>query len=1138
MKLSIKSIFFFVLACVQVPIVSKGQSSLEQVRIEIALEQEKRDKRISEHLLQSGQQRSYIDSRGNLVVLSDVVNGVPIFETVDNSEAGVTIGVSALRGDGVLGLDIQGENTWFGVWDGGIVKEHVEFGTRVISTQGANYDNHATHVTGTIMAAGVNPLAKGMAPKAKAYTFDFFNDEQEMLTLVKADASSMLLSNHSYGVVCGWRFDNGWQWFGDRAVSSIEDYKFGFYSQGAREWDEIAFNAPYYLICKSAGNDRSDSGSTGNPPDCNGGSGYDCIGDAATAKNILTVGAVDAVLDYIGPGSVKMSTFSSWGPTDDGRIKPDLVANGVNVLSSIATGTNQYGFLSGTSMATPNATGGLVLLQDFYKQLHQVPMKSATLKALAIHTVKEAGVADGPDARFGWGLLDVGAAAKLIKEEDGLSNRIEELVIQEGETISLSLLPIEGSKVVVTIAWTDPAASPLAPSLDPLTPMLVNDLDIQIASGAGELYLPWKLDPNDFDRATKGVNSLDNVEKIEFSAQSSLPHTLLISHKKTLRNGRQPFSLVVTYIDAQPRKKLFWVGNSGSWSNGQHWSLTPGGAPSGDVPTLSDDVYFDGLSFTQDNSSVIVEGEVKCRSVKWLTAKPALLSFSTGVLEVSNGVVLSAANLQISGNGSIVFNSSLEEVHDIILDKSNLSTLGLIFKNGFWRLKGNAIIRSLEVTGGTLDATDSKLVVDTLDLTSNSEKHVIFNNTVLEDVVRTDVGGENLKMDCNNCEIITKENADVVLHLGNVEFDGLINVRKGTASVTSTGLIEELILDGSIVFNSSMRINRIEAYPKSNISLNDAVRLTLSEYTFLKSSTLSELITISSPGTAELNFPGYYKLCFDFLKIEGIDVSGDAIVSAGVNSNVVSGENWIEDECGDVLFPKFKVLYNCVNGLTEFVDESEGEISSWSWSFGDTPNEFSVNSISEGKHLFKKTGDFDVTLTISNKNDQQALTQRISILENTLSPNEIVFSNSRLFSVQSANSYQWYRNGIVIPGKTERGIDFPSQAANLVVVIKDDKCSRLSAPFIVTNVENNSKSSLYSIYPNPLSSDGLLHILCSASNSEFELYDFVGRKVLSEKLDLGESILNLSHLQPGSYHIVLKSRNSFKNETLIIQGLR
>ena len=148
-----------------------------------------------------------------------------------------------------------------------------------------------------------------------------------------------------------------WWWIGGPLDTDIEDYNFGYYNADAQIWDQIAVDAPYYLIVKSVGNDRDDSGAgpgetylvvdqDGNPlftstvarnADC-APFGFDCIPTISKAKNILTVGAVNDITGgytpFPGPASVLMSSFSGWGPSDDGRIKPDIVANGIDLLST------------------------------------------------------------------------------------------------------------------------------------------------------------------------------------------------------------------------------------------------------------------------------------------------------------------------------------------------------------------------------------------------------------------------------------------------------------------------------------------------------------------------------------------------------------------------------------------------------------------------------------------------------------------------------------------------------------------------------------------------------------------------------------------------------------------------------------
>ena len=127
------------------------------------------------------------------------------------------------------------------------------------------------------------------------------------------------------------------------------------------------------------------------------------------AKNILTVGAIDGG-DVVPtkPTDIKMSAYSSWGPTDDGRIKPDIVGIGENILSASSNSDDAYVTLTGTSVSAPNVAGSLLLLQEYYaRKNYGFMMRSSTLKGLALHTANEAGTTQGPDYQFGWGLLNI-----------------------------------------------------------------------------------------------------------------------------------------------------------------------------------------------------------------------------------------------------------------------------------------------------------------------------------------------------------------------------------------------------------------------------------------------------------------------------------------------------------------------------------------------------------------------------------------------------------------------------------------------------------------------------------------------------------------------------------------------------------
>lgn len=378
----------------------------------------------------------------------------------------------------------------------------------------------------------------------------------------------MLLSNHSYGTVAGWA--TGPAWYGDFSKSTQSSSFFGQYDIQARAWDQIAYNAPYYLIVKSAGNDRNDNppsagatyyyngGSTeytyhpqqhpNTSPEADGGtSGYDCIASNGNAKNILTIGAVDDVLQYTGPSSVSLAAFSGFGPSDDGRIKPDLVANGVDLLSATSASDDSYASYSGTSMASPNASGSLLLLQQHYMETHDnLPMKAATLKALAIHTARECGPAPGPDYRFGWGLLSVEDAANVIQQDVATDSVILESSLTRFDTFTYTFEASGLEPIKATIAWTDyPGNSQTGHNVR--SAALVNDLDIEIRKN-GQTYLPYRLDAqNPSAPATRAINSRDNVEMVVIDQpEAGAIYTIVISHKSILTPSIQEFSLILS----------------------------------------------------------------------------------------------------------------------------------------------------------------------------------------------------------------------------------------------------------------------------------------------------------------------------------------------------------------------------------------------------------------------------------------------------------------------------------------------------------------------------------------------------------------------------------------------------------------
>ncbi|MES2690737.1 MAG: S8 family serine peptidase [Bacteroidota bacterium] len=533
--------------------------TLRSIELDKALEKQKRARIVH-------------GANGEIIqAMSVTATGHIIYTTTYNIGAGKTLSTNKVWPGGAMGVALTGAGMTnrLGIWDGGkVLNTHQEFNNRVTQPDGAAaLSDHATHVAATMIASGVSANAKGMSYMAPLKAYDWNNDASEMASAAQA---GMLISNHSYGSISGWRYNDDskvWEWWGDPDVSTTIDYKFGQYDDRSAEWDQIAADYPYYLICKAAGNDRGDLKSasvsdwyysdgtpgSGTAPGKDGGtSGYDCIPQYGTAKNILTVGAVNKIGGNTGNGWTKvsdvvMSDFSGWGPTDDGRIKPDVVSPGVGLYSAISTGTTNYDTYNGTSMATPAASGSLLLVQQHYNNAKGKYMRSASLKGLAIHTADEAGTT-GPDYTFGWGLLNTASCVKFIN--DSTINKMEERVLGNSQPQTLQFNVDAGKPLRITICWTDKAGTPVSTNLlNNTTKMLVNDLDIRLTKVSNQQkFNPYILNPAaPATAATTGDNTRDNVEMIHIDAPDAGIYSLTISHKGTLLSAAaQPFSLLIS----------------------------------------------------------------------------------------------------------------------------------------------------------------------------------------------------------------------------------------------------------------------------------------------------------------------------------------------------------------------------------------------------------------------------------------------------------------------------------------------------------------------------------------------------------------------------------------------------------------
>ncbi len=459
--------------------------------------------------------------------------GKPLYYRTTNLNAAKSTRANHLHNGGTLGLNVEGQNMTAHVWDGGIARiSHQEYdgagGTDRFSVgDSGTLNDHAAHVMGTIIASGVVSQAKGMAPQAFGIGYDWNNDEAEATT---AAADGMLISNHSYGY----------------NMADLDDWVFGAYINESYQWDTILYNAPYYLMCVSCGNDGYDNSSNGDPID--GNAYFDKLSAMSTCKNNMVVAnANDANVNSDGILiSVSINGGSSEGPTDDFRIKPDITGNGTQLYSTLDYSNTAYGSYTGTSMSSPNVAGSLLLLQQHYNDVNGSFMRASTLKGLALHTADDTS-ANGPDAVWGWGLLNTKAAAQAISN-NGLESFVIEGSLNDGESYSITVDSDNTNPLLASICWTDPVATATINNgnANDSTPVLVNDLDIRVSNGTD--YEPWKL--TGVTSNTKGDNIVDPFERVDITGANGT-YTITVTHKGSLTNGKQDFALVVTGLGSE-----------------------------------------------------------------------------------------------------------------------------------------------------------------------------------------------------------------------------------------------------------------------------------------------------------------------------------------------------------------------------------------------------------------------------------------------------------------------------------------------------------------------------------------------------------------------------------------------------------
>jgi len=407
---------------------------------------------------------------------------------------------------------LTGNGIRVGEWDGTGAGPHIDYDDRHTLMEpfatGVN-GNHATHVAGTVLGAGIrNPNEAGMAPEALLFSWNFAgNIPQEMNLGVRNQGIE--ITQNSYGP----------------AVTSDPCTVRGSYTGASRNLDQLVNNYPNLLHVFAAGNSRSSNCMTG---------GYGTVhSNFQAAKNNLVVAAVTRI-----DGN---SSFHCYGPVRDGRLKPEISAVGVNVYSTFPF-DNYRGGYNGTSMACPGTSGTAALLYEYYKNRFNEDPEAHLMKGVLCNGADDIG-RPGPDYQYGFGRLNAYNALKIL---DNDQYRLSQL--SQGNTFSDSFSISAGvNSLKVFLAWSDTAGASSA------SKALVNDLDLILITPVGDTIYPLICNPaSPTQNAIQGVDTFNNTEQIMIVAPDSGLYQFRVIGSRVFTNS-QKFSVNWDVQDTQIR---------------------------------------------------------------------------------------------------------------------------------------------------------------------------------------------------------------------------------------------------------------------------------------------------------------------------------------------------------------------------------------------------------------------------------------------------------------------------------------------------------------------------------------------------------------------------------------------------------
>jgi hypothetical protein len=409
------------------------------------------------------------------------------------------------------GRGLMGEGITVGVGDDSDPTLHPDVRDRVISHTPGFPNNHGAHTSGTVAGAGIlSPRHAGFTPKATVISQWFSGVWKNAPAYTQT--FNMVVTNNSYGSIVG-----------DCVYA-------GVYDLNSRLLDLQAFEFPQLLHAFASGND-GDNTCAPFPK-----AFHTVLGGYQSAKNIITVGRTDY--------TQITSSSSSSGPVKDGRLKPEITGLGIiNSLNGAGTG---YFTEFGTSMSSPNITGGVALLYERYHQLSggENP-HGALMKALLLNGARDVGN-KGPDFRHGYGTMMLERSLRMLENKQYTVRSLTQGDVQD----TIIQVPAGATQLKVMLYWHDPAANVLA------TQTLVHDLNLEVITPTNQTILPKILNPSSeqvIQPATEGIDHTNNHEQVVIDNPVAGPYTIRIKGTEILTMPQQSYAISFDYIPAEIR---------------------------------------------------------------------------------------------------------------------------------------------------------------------------------------------------------------------------------------------------------------------------------------------------------------------------------------------------------------------------------------------------------------------------------------------------------------------------------------------------------------------------------------------------------------------------------------------------------